>query len=149
MHEEFAASLRAAREEDARTRILTPSLSERLSSQTQDASEFHLWAGTRASDADAPRVSAAVRRLSEALAPLSSYVLSRFAARLGAFAESSPDYLRRNFLECRAEVELFAGRVSVRFLTCPLQMVLRMAGYDQASPAVPWLKNRKLEFHFD
>jgi hypothetical protein len=37
----------------------------------------------------------------------------------------------------------------VRFLTCPLQTVLRMAGFDHNTWEVPWLENRKLEFHFD
>jgi hypothetical protein len=84
-----------------------------------------------------------------ALATASAAALRWFAAKLGAFADSSPDYLRRNFLESHAEIEIFADRLVVRFLTCPLQMVLRMAGFDHGTWTVPWLKERKLEFRFE
>ncbi|MGH7491687.1 MAG: hypothetical protein ACREOO_04775 [bacterium] len=87
--------------------------------------------------------------LDSALVPVSAAVLRWFAAKLGAFSESSPDYLRRNFLESRAMIEAFSDRIAVRFLTCPLKMVLRMAGFDHGAWTLPWLENHKLEFHFD
>jgi hypothetical protein len=83
------------------------------------------------------------------LARVSAAVLSGFASRLGAFAASSPGFLRRNFLDSRAEVALSADRITVRFLTCPLQMVLRMAGFDHTTWTVPWLEDRELAFLFD
>lgn len=84
-----------------------------------------------------------------ALSGISSAILRQFALKLGAFADSSPDYLHQNFLESRAEIEILPDHIAVRFLTCPLQMVLRMAGFDHGSWTVPWLENRKLEFRFD
>lgn len=89
-----------------------------------------------------------LRALDAALAPVSELVLGAFAARLGAFAASTPAYLCRNFLESRAEVELSAERLSVCFLSCPLQMVLRMAGFEHTTWAVPWYGGRELEFEF-
>lgn len=83
-----------------------------------------------------------------ALSIVSSTVLMWFASKLGAFADSSPEYLCCNFLKCHAEIEISADRIAVYFLTCPLQMVLRMAGFDHTTWEVPWLENRKLEFHF-
>jgi hypothetical protein len=83
-----------------------------------------------------------------ALGPLSGLVLAWFATRLGAFAGSSPDYLRRTVLQSEAEVEIFTDRVEVHFLTCPLQMVLRMAGYDHQTWTIPWWNERSLAFSF-
>jgi hypothetical protein len=140
-HEDFAASFRAARETDARARGVLAVRGESLSARPEGAAAFLVLVGEEAS--------AAERNLDASLAPVSSYVLARFAARLGAFSGSSPEYLRQNFLECRAEVEFSAGRIAVRFLTCPLQMILRLAGYENASWSVPWLEGRKLEFHFE
>lgn len=85
----------------------------------------------------------------QALQPVSRALIRLFTLRLGAFAESSPAYVSRNFLECRADVEISEEHIAVRFLTCPLQMVLRMAGFDHLTVALPWLRNRELEFHFE
>lgn len=84
-----------------------------------------------------------------ALSMASLTALRWFASKLGAFSESSPEYLCRNFLESQADVEVFADRIAVHFLTCPLQMVLRMIGFDHTTWTVPWLEDRKLEFRFD
>ncbi|HEY0078527.1 MAG TPA: hypothetical protein VGB73_07755 [Pyrinomonadaceae bacterium] len=91
----------------------------------------------------------ALEAWSAALAAVSSTMLQGFAARLGAFAESSAEYLHRNFIENRAELEFSDERLVVRFLTCPLQMVLRMAGFDHSSWLLDWQKRRELEFQFD
>lgn len=139
--EDFAASFRATRDRDARAQGVLAVRGESFSARPEGASEFLVCEGKGASEAE--------RGWDASLAPVSSYVLARFAARLGAFSESSAEYLRQNFLECRAEVELSAGRVAVRFLTCPLQMILRLAGYENSSWPVPWLEGRKLEFHFE
>jgi hypothetical protein len=83
------------------------------------------------------------------LAIVSSVVLQWFVAKLGAFAGSSPPFISQNFLESQAMIEVSSVGVTVRFLTCPLQMVLRMAGFDHNSWEVPWLENRQLTFQFD
>ncbi len=87
--------------------------------------------------------------LDRALAPLSCAVLYRFASKLGAFADSSPAYLYLNFLAARARVEITTRRIRVHFLSCPLQMVLRMAGFDNHDWRVSWLENKTLAFTFD
>lgn len=84
-----------------------------------------------------------------ALSTVSSTLLKWFASNLGAFADSSLEYLCHNFLKCHAEIEVSADRIAVYFLTCPLQMVLRLAGFDYTKWEVPWLKNRRLQFHFE
>jgi hypothetical protein len=83
-----------------------------------------------------------------ALTAVSSTVLQAFAIKLGAFSDSSPAYLCRNFLESQAAIEISPHQLIVRFLTCPLQMVLRMAGFDRNSWEIPWLENRQLSFRF-
>jgi hypothetical protein len=87
--------------------------------------------------------------LNTALQPVSAAVLRCFAGRLGALAPSSPEFLRRNFIESRAMIELLPDRIDVWFLTCPLQMVLRMAGFEHTSWTLPWLGGRRLTFHFE
>jgi hypothetical protein len=87
--------------------------------------------------------------LDAALAPLSASLLGWFAARLGAFAESSPAFLSRNFLESQAEIEVYAGRMRVRFTRCPLGLVLRMSGMNGPAGPVPWLGGRQLEFEIE
>ncbi len=76
-------------------------------------------------------------------------VVRRFADRLGAFSESSPEYLTRNFLECPSVVMINEATVTVHFLSCPLQIVLRMAGFDGRIGPIPWLDDRQLELVFD
>ncbi len=101
---------------------------------------LHLWTETNPLLGD--------RELDRSLAQVSGFVLTWFSTKLGAFASSSPDYLRRNFWESQAEIEIFEDRIMVHFLTCPLQMVLRMAGFDHNTWTAPWLEGRQLEFSF-
>ena len=104
-------------------------------------------------DAESPSLDSlaleALDAWSAALAAVSASLLQGFAARLGAFAESSAEYLRRNFVENRAALEFSGERLVVRFLTCPLQMVLRMAGFDHSKWVLDWPERRELEFQFD
>jgi hypothetical protein len=83
-----------------------------------------------------------------AIGIMSSIVLQGFATRLGAMA-GSPPYLSRNFLESEAEIWVSEGSIEVHFLTCPLQMVLKMAGFEHFRWQIPWLENRELIFKFD
>ena len=84
-----------------------------------------------------------------AIGRISAIALQGFAARLGAMAGSSPSYLSRNFLESEAEIWVSEGAIAVNFLTCPLQMVLKMAGFEHFRWQIPWLGNRQLIFNFD
>jgi hypothetical protein len=84
-----------------------------------------------------------------ALSGLSNAILQNFASKLGAFSDSSPPFLLRNFLASRAMVEVSDEDILVRFLTCPLQMVLRMAGFDQHRLLIPWAGDRNLEVRFE
>lgn len=83
-----------------------------------------------------------------ALAPVSELLLRWFTTKLGAFAGSSPEYIRRNFLESQVEIEVSEEEIMVEFLTCPLQMVLRMAGFEGRQWEVTWLGRRGLGFRF-
>ena len=79
---------------------------------------------------------------------MSAIALQGFASRLGAMA-GSPPYLSRNFLESEAEIWVSEGAIAVNFLTCPLQMVLKMAGFEHFRWQISWLGNRQLIFNFD
>lgn len=84
-----------------------------------------------------------------AVSNISAIVLYKFAAKLGAFASSSPDYLRRHFLESHAEIEISNENLIVNFITCPLQVILRMAGFEYNTWEVSWLdKQKTLKFIF-
>jgi hypothetical protein len=78
----------------------------------------------------------------------SAIALQGFATRLGAMA-GSPSYLSRNFLESEAEIWVSKGTIAINFLTCPLQMVLKMAGFEHFRWQIPWLGDRQLIFNFD
>lgn len=78
---------------------------------------------------------------------LSSIVLRGFGVRLGALGGSSPGYVSKNFLECGAVVSISEAEISIRFLVCPLQMVLKMAGFEHFRWS--WLGDRRLIFDFD
>jgi hypothetical protein len=84
----------------------------------------------------------------QALAPASELLLRWFTTKLGAFAGSSPDYIRRNFLESQAEIEVSEEEIMVTFLTCPLQMVLKMAGFEGNCWQLEWLGGKVLGFRF-
>ena len=142
---------------DRYAETLTGDMHERFHSlfRRQQASAIN-WRPNRSSTGDdvedrsewfSPSPEAEYKEWDQALQPVSDTLIHLFASRLGAFRESSPAYLSRNFLECHADVEVNEDRIAVRFLTCPLQMVLRMAGFDHV-PALLWLGNRKLEFYF-
>jgi hypothetical protein len=83
-----------------------------------------------------------------AIRMMSAIALQGFATRLGAMT-GSPPYLSRNFLESEAEIWVSEGSIEVHFLTCPLQMVLKMAGFEHFRWQIPWLGNRELIFNFD
>ena len=137
MHRRFAEMLRPiVRESQAHPRQKNPA-----ESTSSPASWFTLCAGNNPLLAD--------RQFDAALSDLSRAILQRFALTLGAFSDSGPQYLCRNFLASRAVVETSAESILVHFLTCPLQMVLRMAGFDQRRWQIPWADGRNLEFRFE
>lgn len=66
-------------------------------------------------------------------------VLRRFAQRLIGFDRGSAEYLYQNFLCGNASVRLAPDEISVQLAASPLQMILRMAGFDGLSYRLPWL----------
>lgn len=84
-----------------------------------------------------------------ALGVMSAIALQGFAARLGALAGSSPSYLSRNFLECEAEIWMSEETITIHLLTCPLQMMLKMSGFEHFRWQIPWLGDRQLILNFD
>lgn len=107
------------------------------------ADAFSLW------DEDDASPRPEMQEFNQVLRPISSALLQRFAGMLGAFAASSPDYLRRNFLHCRGEVEMGPAHLRIRLFQCPLAIVLRMAGFDHGMWEVPTAWKPTLEFRFD
>ena len=76
-------------------------------------------------------------------------MMGDFRLQLGAFSESSNEYIHRNLLRCRGFVALSPARMSVRFLACPLRVVLRMAGFASTPLVMPWAGSRLLEIDLD
>ncbi|MCJ7839149.1 MAG: hypothetical protein MUP61_08075, partial [Burkholderiales bacterium] len=76
-------------------------------------------------------------------------VLRRFAQGLRGFAESSPAYLAKQFINLPGRVAVDSERVEVRFSHAPLGIVLQMAGQDGDRGPIPWLDGRHLWIHLD
>jgi hypothetical protein len=74
-------------------------------------------------------------------------VLGGFARTLPGFAVSSPDYLRRNFLDCRARVTGTAELIEVELGRPPLDLVLGIAGLNRERLSLPWLDARPIQLH--
>lgn len=83
-----------------------------------------------------PAVICPDRALDRAVGAASRWLLARLAGRLPGFAESSPAYLRANFLAVRARIEpgwqVVLGRP-------PLDVVLAMTGLARGPVGLPWL----------
>ena len=144
MHETFARQFLSHPSEFARRFGHGGSASGANARDAEEAAQFAHAFGEGEASSPSP-----LEAWGAALSPVSSALLRGFAARLGAFAESSPEYMRRNFIENRADIESSGERLSVRFHTCPLQMVLRMAGFDHSTWVLDWLGRRELAFRFD
>ena len=67
-------------------------------------------------------------RWCETLTRVAHLILRRFARRLPGFADSTPDYLWRNFLAFDATIELDEERIIVRCGRPPLHLVLTLTG---------------------
>lgn len=87
-------------------------------------------------------------RLDRALGLATGALLREFARSLRGFADSSPDYVRRNLLFGPARIERDAQRLHVHLEHCPLAVVLRMAGFEREQPALAWLGGRRLAYTF-
>src|SRR5206468_6553750 len=83
------------------------------------------------------------------LQPRSKAMMADFRQRLGAFSDSTHEYIHRNLLRCRGVITVAPAQVSVRFLICPLRVVLQMAGLASSPLLMPWAGNRFLEIDLD
>lgn len=70
--------------------------------------------------------------------------LRRLAQGLRGFAESSPAYLAKQFINLPGHLIIDEEKVSVYFSRAPLGIVLQMAGLDGDRGPIPWLENRHL-----
>jgi hypothetical protein len=71
-------------------------------------------------------------------------VLRRFAQGLRGFAESSPAYLAKQFINLPGHLWIDEEKIEAHFSRAPLGIVLRMAGLDGDRGPIPWLDNRHL-----
>ena len=76
-------------------------------------------------------------------------VLRRFAEGLHGFAESSPAYLAKQFINLPGHLVINEETVSVLFSRVPLGIVLQMSGLDGDCGPIPWLDNRHLWINLD
>ncbi|MFN2283677.1 MAG: hypothetical protein ACK2UQ_04595, partial [Anaerolineae bacterium] len=76
-------------------------------------------------------------------------VLRRFAEGLHGFAESSPAYLAKQFINLPGRLVINEETVSVLFSRVPLGIVLQMSGLDGDCGPIPWLDNRHLWINLD
>ena len=88
------------------------------------------------------------RALDAMLSVLTAVVVREFTRALRGFESSSPEYVRRNFLLAPAQMEHDIHQLHVHFERCPLEIVLRLSGFDQEKPNVPWLDSKQLAFSF-
>lgn len=84
-------------------------------------------------------------RLAAPLAAAAAAVLTSFARALPGFAASSADYLRRNFLNCRARVTFAAEVILVELGRPPLDLVLGITGMTRERLCLPWLDARAIQ----
>jgi hypothetical protein len=70
------------------------------------------------------------------------------ASRLRGFDKAKPKQLYRRFVETGGVVEVQAERLLVHFDKRSHNPLLREAGLDRDSPAVPWLGNRPITFAY-
>jgi hypothetical protein len=103
-------------------------------------SEFDDWATGLSGPAEAAESGPLAR-----FAAASAAVLSGFAGTLPGFAASSPDYLRRNFLNCRARVTFAADAIEVELARPPLDLVLGITGMMRERLDLPWLDPRPIQ----
>ncbi len=74
-------------------------------------------------------------------------LLRRFAARLRGFADSSPGYLRKQFIHLPGRIRRDAETIEALCSRAPLGIVLHMAGRDGDQGPIPWLDDRRLMIH--
>lgn len=73
------------------------------------------------------------------------FLMARFADLLPGLRESSPAYLRRQFLCRHGALEIGAERIALDLPGIPLGIVLRMAGFSGPQGRVPHLGERPFE----
>jgi hypothetical protein len=71
-------------------------------------------------------------------------VLKDFAHRLVGFGWSSVHHLYLNFMEGTSNVRNHRGEIDVQLPQTPLQVILRMAGFDGQVYTVSWLNNTQV-----
>jgi len=80
---------------------------------------------------------------------LAADLLRRFARHLPGFERSSPAHLARNFVAGPSRVRVAPTGVTATLPRAPLQVALRVAGWDGSSHAVEWLPGGSLTFEGD
>lgn len=71
-------------------------------------------------------------------------LMRAFARRMMGFDQSSMPYLYQNFLAGTSTIHVQQDLIEVRLPCSPLHTVLRMAGVDGQSYALPWLNNTQI-----
>lgn len=102
-----------------------------------------LWDMPDTNEADAQHLGAAP------CAAFALLVLRQFAQGLHGFAESSPAYLAKQFINLPGRLVIDEEAISAHFSRAPLGIVLQMAGLDGDRGPVPWLGNRRLWIELD
>jgi hypothetical protein len=70
--------------------------------------------------------------------------LKHFAGRLMGFEASSPEYLYKNFLAGTGTVRVVLEGLQIELPRSPLSLVLRLAGMQRQSYALPWQEGREI-----
>jgi hypothetical protein len=71
--------------------------------------------------------------------------LRGFARRLMGFGQSSPKYLRDNFFSGISTIHFHGSTMSVELPSCPLAVVLNIAGVNGQVYSVPWLGDMQVK----
>lgn len=80
---------------------------------------------------------------------IATLLLRRFARGLPGFQRSGPAHLARNFVAGTSHVRIGHDGVLATLPSVPLQIVLRVAGWDGSVVEVPWLPGARLTFEAD
>jgi hypothetical protein len=76
-------------------------------------------------------------------------VLRAWSRWLSNFEDSSVPYLLANFVRRPGRLRWTADRLVVELAPRPLDVVVRLAGYDQDLESVPWLGDRRVVYRMD
>lgn len=85
----------------------------------------------------------------EMLGQLCQWLLATWARWLPGLGHSSSNYLLDNFIRRSGTITLGRRTITVELERRPLDEILKLSGYLDETPPVPWLKNRTIKYRLN